>query len=189
MDCIKTYCKKAFPHFVVENDYAIVPGECDIGELRKLFAYYEHRAPNIESVHSPILARNLHTQVLKKMLHDNCSFVFCAHNAGTELELQKLGLHGNSLCARCKRFLCKRSGHNSKRVPEQKETDLECLLRHIRNAIAHGHVYIIHGGNYISILFEDLNNQKKITARIICCQPDLKRWRDILQEMLSSQTQ
>lgn len=187
MACIKPSCKQNHLHFVVENDNAVVPGECDIGELRQLFAFFEHRAPNIESVHSHILAESLHEQTLAQMLRDNRSFVFCAHSVSTESELEKLGLAGNSLCSRCKRFLCKRSGHDSKRVPGQKETDLECLLRHIRNAIAHGHVFIIHGGNYISILFEDLNERKKITARIICCQADLKKWRAVLEEALLRQ--
>lgn len=187
MDCVKKRCQRSFPVFVIENDQAVVPGECSIGELRQLFSFFEHRAPNIDSAHSPILDAQIHKQTLDRMLGGNAHFVFCAHIANTESELQKLGLDGYSLCSRCKRFLCKRSGHDSKRVSGQKETDLECLLRHIRNSLAHGHVYIIHRGNYISILLEDINNSGKTTARIICCQADLKKWKAILEKAISHQ--
>ena len=186
MSCIKNNCRSPYSSFVVDNIHAVVPGECNIGALRQLLSFFEHRAPNIDSVHSPILNASVHKRTLDKMLGGNVVYAFCAHSANSQEEFDKLGLAGKLLCARCKRFLCKRSGHNSKRVPGQKETDLECLLRHLRNAIAHGHVYVLHGGNYISVLFEDKNEKGSTTARIVCCQADLKKWRAILEEAVSS---
>lgn len=186
MTCLKPKCTGSFPCFIVDGSHAVVPGECDIGNLRQLLSFFEHRAPNIDSVHSPILDESKHKPTLDRMLGGNTNYVFCAHSANTKDELAMLNLAGSVLCSRCKRFFCKRSGHDSKRLPGQKETDLECLLRHLRNAIAHGHVYVFHGGNYISVLFEDLNTNGKTTARIICCQADLRKWRAILEEAISS---
>lgn len=187
MVCVRKGKKCCCSFFVVEDNNAIVPGECDVGDLRALFSYFQYRAPNIDSLSSPILDEGAHQKTLELMLKKNSLFAFCAHNLKTEDELVKLNLSGNVLCSQCKRFLCKRSGHNSKRVPTRKETDLECLLRHLRNAIAHGHVYIIHGGNHISALFEDRNSDKRITARIICCQADLRKWRCILESAVQGQ--
>ena len=187
MNCIKPKCGGSFPYFIIDSGHAVVPGECDIGNMRQLLSFFEHKAPNIDSVHSPILDESMHKQALDRMLGGNTNYVFCAHSANTQDELARLSLAGNVLCSRCKRFLCKRSGRDSKRVPGKKETDLECLLRHLRNAIAHGHVYVFHGGNYISVLFEDINNSGKTTARIICCQADLKKWKAILENALSHQ--
>ena len=187
MICVRKNKKCSFSSFVVDDSNAVVPSECDIGDLRSLFTYFQYRSPNVDAIRSPILEAELHQETLDLMLKGNSYYVFCAHSSKTEDELIKLNLSGNILCSQCKRFLCKRSGRNSKRVPAQKETDLECLLRHLRNAIAHGHVYIIHGGNYISVLFEDRNANNRITARIICCQADLKKWRSILEDAVREQ--
>ena len=75
----------------------------------------------------------------------------------------------------------------AKRDKTRKESDLECLLKHLRNAIAHGHVYLQHGGTYIRLLFEDINDKGAITARIVCFQTDLKKWRKILQDAVANQ--
>jgi hypothetical protein len=50
---------------------------------------------------------------------------------------------------------------------QSRETDMTCLLRHIRNAIAHGNTYQFGNGN---ILLEDMQKREKgirITARIL----------------------
>ena len=186
MDCITAICNKQNTLFVIDPSNAVVPSECEIGILRHLFSYFQYIAPNIDSVHSPILEASMHEEVLHQLLHDNSNYHFCAHNLITNDELKKLALEGDLICSKCKRFLCKRSGKDSKREPKRKETDLECLLRHLRNSIAHGHVYIVHGGNTIHVCFEDINPQKKTTARIVCTQAELKKWRSILVEAISS---
>lgn len=130
MTCLQPKCTGSFPCFIVDGSHAVVPGECDIGNLRQLLSSFEHRAPNIDSVHSPILDESKHKPTLDRMLGGNTNYVFCAHSANTKDELAMLNLACSVLCSRCKRFFCKRSGHDSKRLPGQKETDLECLLRH-----------------------------------------------------------
>lgn len=60
------------------------------------------------------------------------------------------------------------------------EDNVVCLLRHIRNAIAHGNVYYLNAGNRKFILFEDFNEKSKPTARILFSQTDLKKLKDAL---------
>ena len=187
MKCVNGNCHKRVTKFEVTKENAIIPSDCEIGDLRKLFSYFQYRAPNIDSLSSPLLEIAAHERVLREITAGKDSFRFCHHNAVTEDELSKIALNGPSLCSWCKRFLCKRMTRPAKRDPLRRETDLECLLRHLRNAIAHGHVYILHGGNHISVLFEDTNDQGNITARIICCQADLRKWRNSLENAINAQ--
>lgn len=164
-----------------------MPYEVDNLELRRLFSFFQYKAPNIESVSSPYMDAQFHDDILSEMLKSYPNHLFCAQNAKTENELKKMKLEGEQVCARCKRFLCKRmTSSNSKRDKNRKETDLECLLRHIRNAIAHGHVFVIESNKYLSILFEDKNSEKHTTARIMCCKSDLQKWKRILEKYVKS---
>ena len=187
MKCILSKCNKKIQPFHLGNENAIISAECDIGEIRKLCSYFQYMAPNIESAQSPLLDVTYHDDVLAEITKNKKEFVFCAHNDNTDKKLSELALLGDSICPRCKRFLCKRMTREAKRDKTRKESDLECLLRHLRNAIAHGHVYLQHGGNYIGLLFEDINDKGAITARIVCCQADLRKWRKILQDAVANQ--
>ena len=187
MKCILSKCNKKIQPFHLGNENAIIPAECDIGEIRKLCSYFQYMAPNIESAQSPLLDVTYHDDVLAEITKNKKEFVFCAHNDKTNKKLSELALLGNVICPHCNRFLCKRMTREAKRDKTRKESDLECLLRHLRNAIAHGHVYLQHGGTYIRLLFEDINDKGAITARIVCCQADLRKWRKILQDAVANQ--
>ena len=186
MVCITKKCDRNTRPFVLDAREAIVPTDCEIGKLRSLFSYFQYKSPNIDSIHSPLLEEAFHDDILQNIMKGNENYHFCAHTSNTDDELKKIALYGSSVCSKCKRFFCKRSGSRSKREPNRKESDLECLLRHLRNSIAHGHVYIAHGGNFISVCFEDINTDKKTTARIVCTQADLIRWKGILEKALSN---
>lgn len=187
MKCLSAVCTKKVNKIIVAEEFAIVPSECEVGELRQLFSYFQYRAPNIDSAQSPLLDVNYHAGALEEIIQQHGDvFQFCSQNAKTENELSKLALNGTSICSWCKRFLCKRTNTSAKKDLSRRETDLECLLRHIRNALAHGHVYLVHGRKYINMLLED-NNKGKITARIVCCQADLKRWRRVLEQAIKAQ--
>ena len=168
----------------LNEDTMIVPTGCGDRKLQRLFTYFLYCAPSIDSIHKSILSVDKHEKVLDriKKTHNTKSgeYLFCAHNTTIEDELTKQALNGDEICGKCKRFICKRT--TTTRENNRKETDLECLLRHLRNSIAHGRVYVRNRGNYISICFEDRNKEGKITARIMCCRADLEKWRNILQE-------
>lgn len=185
MKCNAGICDKKRQVFSLVPENAVIPIECEIGKLRSLFAYFQYRAPNIDSIHSPLLAADKHGAVLEQIIatHNTKAggYVFCAQSANTETELVKQALNGNKICDKCKRFVCKRMTQKAKRDKSRGETDLECLLRHMRNSLAHGHVYVNHGGNFISICFEDKNSDHNTTARIVCRQADLVKWKKILE--------
>ena len=58
-------------------------------------------------------------------------------------------------------------------LKSKKETEYECILRHIRNAIAHSNVYIYQTGNRKYICFTDFNKTGKQSAMILLSQTDL----------------
>lgn len=74
----------------------------------------------------------------------------------------------NEIKKRTHGFICKYKDTNEK--------DYVCFLRHIRNAIAHNHLYYINAGNRKFIMFDDFyDNTKKQNARILLSQTDLQR--------------
>ncbi len=180
-------CTRTVTPFELIDENAIVPTECDISELRSLLGYFQYRAPNIDALKSQMLDVALHNSVLSEMIDTNrFEYKFCSQNADAQVEFEKLNLKGETICSWCKRFVCKLN-NQSKRDKTRKETNLESLLRHLRNSIAHGRVYVIHGGTFITILFVDINTNGNESARIVCRQSDLKKWRSILNKALNSQ--
>lgn len=176
-DCLQRNCGRFISHDI--SDLLICPFEDGSKESQRLFSYFLHNAPGIESIHSQVIPRELHDVILGRMLQDRHFMhqCFCSSNARIEKKLELGYLSGSSPCLKCKRFVCKR-----KQTKQNKptETDLDCFLRHIRNAIAHGRVFYSHAGNRVHIVFEDMNKSGKISARIVCIQADLAHWKHIL---------
>lgn len=189
MKCLTGKCDRIVSAFEISEENAIIPAECEIEELRRLFSFFQYKAPNIDSLKSPMLDTTYHQSVLDEIMKGHGEYFFCDQNAKTEDELSRIALNGVRVCAWCKRFLCKRMTKPAKRDRSRRETDLECLLRHLRNAIAHGHVFVLMNKNYNSVLFEDLNDKKNTTARVVCCQADLRSWKKKLEEAVARQTE
>ena len=185
MKCINGFCDKKKKYISLDENNSYILGEDNIGKLNLLLSYFLYKAPNIDSHHSPYIEADTHDSVFLDMMSSNWTYSFCPQNKKIETELEDMGLSGNSVCQKCKRFLCKRSTQNCKRDKSRKETELECLLRHIRNSIAHGHVFVTKAGNYINVLLEDINPKNdNITARLVCRQSDLVNWKKILQKAI-----
>lgn len=153
----------------------IVPFEIEDMVLQKLFSFFLHLAPTIDSktaanIPEDRLIRNWAEYV---SYVNKESFVFLAPNCVIENHLEK---HGFALSSQINRkskgFICKRKDKN--------EPDYVCLLRHLRNSIAHSNVYLSNAGNRKYLLFEDFNQTKKQSARILLSQSDLKRLKDTI---------
>lgn len=159
----------------------VVPFEVDSADVQKLFSYFLHRAPNIESVHSKPIPYNKHAEVFDRMVWDRHFKYqrFCSSNMPIEKELSKAYLTDGMICPKCKRYVCKKKQTQKGSKPE---TDLGCFLRHLRNAIAHGRVYYITSGSQNYFLFEDHNSSGNISARILCVKTDLQHWKRILSD-------
>ena len=183
MKCVagKT-CSKQNAIFEINRQDAIVPTECEIGKIREITGYFQYRAPNLEAPKSQELNGEFQEEPLAQILRrfkENYSFT---NSEYFNNELKSKALDGNNLCDGCKRFVCLKKNDGGK------ESDLDCLLRHIRNAIAHGHVYIFHAGNHISICLEDAEGEKT-KARIICNQADLIKAREYLIAAIKKQNE
>ena len=62
------------------------------------------------------------------------------------------------------------------------ETECQCVLRHMRNSIAHGNIYLSDESNRKYILFEDYNRNGNLTARILLSQTYLKKLKQIIMK-------
>ncbi len=176
--CISSDCRVCLENKL--NDLLIVPLEEGTTDTRKLFSYFLYSAPNIESVHSKNVHSDLHNEVFERMMDKRHYkyLKFCGASAKINKELNKGYLGGESICLKCKRFVCKKKQTKKGGKPE---SDLDCFLRHIRNSIAHGSVYLLHAGNRIHIVFEDRNKLNNLSARIVCIKADLEHWKRILE--------
>lgn len=148
-------------------------------DAQRLLSYFLHKAPDISSVHSMKIIPGLHAELFRQMVESRHFYYqkFCWFNAPIKKELEKGHLYGDELCLKCKRFVCKKEKRNKE---QSQETELDCFLRHIRNAIAHGRVFYLHAGNRVHFVFEDVNKSKNISARIICIKADLMHWKKVL---------
>ena len=68
---------------------------------------------------------------------------------------------------RSKGFICKRKDNS--------ESDYECVLRYIRNSIAHSNVYMNNAGNRKYIIFEDFNKTGNQSSIMLLSQADLTK--------------
>ena len=165
--------------FEISPYNATNPTTCEISDLQRLIGFFQYESPNTSSYICSRLPQEHHNELLKEMLVSwkEENYMFISHSTPINNILQEKSLLGVSLCSYCKRFVCKRK----KRAKNgYKETDFECFLRHLRNSLAHGRFFVIHGGNCVFLLFEDYYG-KNITARIICHQADLKKWKKLIE--------
>lgn len=155
----------------------VLPFEISDEKLMKLFSFFLHSAPTIESQSAAhIDEQRLFKNWLdfKVQIPSNMMMFFASSYSRDKFinSFKKYGIDDESeVNRRTKAFVCKRK-ESKKGVSE---ADCHCLLRHIRNSIAHNNVYIANVGNRKYILFEDYNQKGNISARILLSQTDLTR--------------
>lgn len=157
----------------------IVPFELDDPKLVLLFSYYLHLAPNINSKRSRILTNEKLDKGWNDFLTNlgmnfNDYHIYASGFIKDE-QLRKYKLYTtDSVEKKSKRFICYYKPGETK--------ELVCFLRHIRNSIAHGSVYLlVKGRKYI--LFDDYNTNNNLTARILLAQTDLTSLKKILDKL------
>lgn len=171
--CDQNYCNKQ--RFMNMNNTLVVPTDLEDDELRQLLGYFQYRAPGISSEQSFVIPETNHQAVYDELFQHKQyeAKEFYQSNKTIKRHIANNHLVGNSICVKCKRFVC--------RLDNGDETRLNCLLRHIRNSIAHGRIHLLNDRGYY-LCFEDINKKGSITARIICNKEDLKSWRKILNK-------
>lgn len=142
-----------------------IPFEIENLKMEKLFSFFLHSAPTIDSrtamkIDLIKLSGNWKDFVETSQLIP--SIIYAESYNKLENACAKSGLGVDTkISRRTKGFICIRKG---------KETDYECVLRHIRNSIAHNNVYYCDAGNRKFVLFEDYNKSGKFTARMLFSQ-------------------
>ena len=151
----------------------IFPFEIEDAKLVRLFSFYLHSAPTIESRTATQIdeQRLLNNWFIfsSKLPQDKIKFFSESYSVDLLIKsFEKYGLNDDAeVRRRTKAIVCKKK--------EKSEFDCHCLLRHIRNSIAHNNVYISNPGNRKYILFEDFNNRGNISAKILLSQADLSK--------------
>lgn len=153
----------------------IVPFEYSDSKISSLFSFYLHRAPGIDSKHSMNICEDV---LLNKWstFKEECALEICefiSSNCVFSDYLAKNRLTStHNVNRKSKKILCK--------LKDKSEMECVCVLRHIRNSIAHGNVYLLHGGNRKYIIFDDFNKSGNQSARILLSQTDLQLLKKII---------
>ena len=152
----------------------IPPFEIEDEKVRKLLSFYIHYAPTIESNTAISVDENKLKSNWNKFFENAKFSYFKIYNENYKLSeeiFSKNQLGDNQILNRKNlSVVCKRKHKN--------EEDYECILRHIRNSIAHNNIYIVNAGSRKYILLEDYNKSKNITSRMLLSQTilsELKR--------------
>lgn len=150
--------------------HPVLPFEIEDVKLVKLFSFFLHSAPTIESATAISMEAARLDQNWMSFItsYPKESWLVIAPNCTFGAYMIKAGLDGNAVVSRRKKgFVYKRKSKD--------KTDCEACLRHIRNAIAHNNVFLLNAGNRKFILFDDYNKDKKHNARLLFTQSDLQR--------------
>lgn len=156
----------------------IKPFEIEDQKLLKLFSFFLHSAPTISSNTAMIISddrleRNWNNFI--STINQN-NYIIIPDNRKIEDYFEKYNFLPNSLINRfSKGFICKRCKTNGK-----DETDYECILRHLRNALAHSCVFMNNTGNRKYILFKDYNKSGNQSSIMLFSQSDLSKLKKII---------
>lgn len=148
--------------------HGVLPFEIPDTKMEALFSFFLHSAPTIESRTALKISQVRLLENWKNFLDTNKMFPSVIYAEGhrnleKSCEINGLGV-GIEFNRRAKGFICIRKG---------KESDYECVLRHIRNSVAHNNVFFCNLGNRKFVMLEDYNGNDKLTARILFSQTTL----------------
>ena len=149
----------------------VLPFEVESEKLRRLFSFYLHSAPTIGSKSAAQIDNDrleMNWLCFRELFPNDTMIFFSSSYANDKFikSFEKYNIHNDAqIGRRIKASVCKKK--------DKEETEYQCLLRHLRNSIAHDNVYLLNVGNRKYILFEDFNIQGNINARVLFSQTDL----------------
>lgn len=155
-------------------DLRVSPMESGIRSFSRLVRFFMYETPGRNcSVHSQTeLSRSKQEQIAKKMLKELKDYRFLQKIQAASWK--NMSLDEDNLCFQCPRMICEINDG---------ESELNCLLRHLRNAFAHCNLSVKRTNNQTYILLEDFKG-KKCTARIVVTNAILNRWKTDIEEVL-----
>lgn len=158
---------------------SVVPIKSGIRNLIELVEFYLYCAPQIDSVHScgklkEAIQDQIFLDILKAAdMKSGKSVKMLERIMSSSFSL--LELDGTELSFNPPRMVC-----NKLYTKKTKETDLNALLRHIRNSLAHGRLYVKKTKHENHICLEDLDQKQMLSARIVVTDKILKSWKTII---------
>lgn len=161
-------------HKINIKDYKIIPFEDEL-VVDDVINYFLYQAPSISSIHSKEIDFN-DEELFKNFIRlakINKSLFMMNYS---EKSYASMGLIGDSICVFCSRFIATKA-KNEFGV----ESSLESILRHLRNAIAHGSVFYYNVDHHI-LIFDDYNYRNKHTSRIVFKKSDLEILKSLLEK-------
>lgn len=146
----------------------VVPFDISDPKLHELFSFFLHKAPGINSksatAMAPLLQKDRWVSYIDSW-QEKTHRIY-AEDYKLDDAVSPYGLNDDCVLKRDHhRFVCKRE--------KKTEPDSQCVLRHLRNAIAHGNVYVSKTGKRKFILFEDFNKPGNRTGLFLFSQTDL----------------
>ena len=146
----------------------IIPFEISDSKLIYLFSFFLHSAPTINSRTAMNITEERiqnNWQSFLEISDLKPRIIYADRYSNLENSCERNGLGANTeITRKTKGFIC---------IRHRNESDCECVLRHIRNSIAHNNVFYCNAGNRKYVLLEDYNKNKKLTARILFSQTTL----------------
>lgn len=158
--------------------YRISPSDNQCAKLRKVFDYFQYKAPDIDSPLSSHMDdridQKLLVEELVSMAKVKCGNVHICDRRSFKMELKELNLVDFS-----KPYIYCHKRTN--------EGHLTCILRHCRNALAHGNVFVKFLRNNTQICLQDLDvdrrtGKKTASALIVINKASLERWMKRIKE-------
>ena len=174
------YLKKNMNNTVIKDILSchIVPFEISDEKVTLLFSYFLHLAPTINSNSAKQMSESSYDLVWKQFLQDSKldkkDYYIYAPGYIKNKQLASYRLTETEVVRRNRKgFVCC--------YKENESYPIECVLRHIRNSIAHSNVYMLDKGRKY-IIFDDYNKKGHMSARFLLSQTDLS----ILKKLLKS---
>lgn len=158
--------------------YRVSPSDSQCAKLRKVFDYFQYKAPGIDSRLASCLNddvdQNLVMGDLASAAKLKIADVRICDRRSFKIELKKL----EEVDFAKPYIYCHKRGS---------EGVLECLLRHCRNALAHGNVFVKFLKNDTRICLQDLDvdrrtKKKTASALIVVNKASLERWMKRIKE-------
>lgn len=150
---------------------SVFPFEDENEKLRLIFSFFLHKAPKIDSnlaLKIDIDENKIWNKYIEKDWDNKNkkNYKFYKSEFPKESTLANYKLAESSTVTNTdKGFVCLKK--NKRKEDKEYESDYRCFTRHLRNAIAHGHVYIVAQMNRKFFLFEDYNRNKKTAIMLL----------------------
>lgn len=156
------------------TSYRVIPVKSGVKDFNNLVEFYLYTAPLIDSALSQgdideADQEDMLLKILRSVSLKNDIFLKRIKEKSFEIR----GLSGDSIDFSHQAIVCHRMSN---------ETELHSLLRHIRNAMAHGNVSIYQKKYVCLDDFDSEKNGGKHTARIVVSVENLKLWKTILSK-------